>query len=145
MTLEEALIKIETLERELELAKQKGTRIIEKDFVEGPVSLLNIPVPFADYAKEDGSYYTILEKCEITTQEPIYNHDKTRFIFGYELSWEDDVYSSLEQYLVSMYGKQRRNKDYSLCGEQYFSILSYTERNRFMSENPDWIQNAVVE
>ena len=97
MTLEEAFIKIETLERELAVAKQKGTRIIEKDFVEGHVSLLDIPVPFADYLKEDGSYYTILEKCEITTQAPIYNHDKTRFIFGSELGGEEAVYSGWEE------------------------------------------------
>lgn len=113
-------------------------RIIVTNFIEGSVDLLYIPVPFADFLKEDGSYHTINSYCEVTNRELIYNHDKTRFIFGYELSDLYNITRDLKAILTTQYGKELGGKDFTVTGENKIWILTYSERNKFIAQNPNW-------
>lgn len=119
-------------------------RIIANSFIEGNVSLLDLPVPFADFLKEDGTYHSINSFCEGTNYEPIYNHDKTRFWFGYELSDLYNVTSGLKQLLVEQYGQELGGMDFTTTGENKFWVLTYSERNRFLAENPNWVVGETI-
>lgn len=114
-------------------------RIIVTNFIEGSVDLLDIPVPFADFLKEDGSYHTINSYCEVTNREPIYNADKTRFMFGYELSDLYNITRDLKAILTTQYGKELGGEDLTVVGENKIWILTYSERNEFIKINPNWV------
>lgn len=115
-------------------------RIIANNFIEASAQLLDTPVPFLDFLKEDGSYHTITTFCEANNRAVELNADETRFIFAYELSDLDNVYGSLKQLLREGYGLVGGGSDFTNVGDDLFWILTYSELQKFRSINPKWIQ-----
>ena len=139
MTLEEAILRIQELETQLAEAKELRDRgVIREKFIEGSVDLLDIEVPFADFKKEDDTYHTINSFCANTVFEPIYNSDKTRFIFGWELSDLHNVPKGIKQLLTEVYGKELGGEDFTSVGDNKIWILTYTEKKEFLQLNPNW-------
>ena len=114
-------------------------RIIANNFIEASVQLLNTEVPFADFKKEDGSYHTITTFCEANNRAVELNEDGTRFIFAYELSDLDNVYSDLKTLLRESFGLIGGGSDFTNVGDELFWILTYTELQNFREANPNWI------
>jgi len=138
--LEEANKRIEELENIIQDNQNKShIREIVTNTIEASVDLLQVQVPFADFKNEDGSFKTIPEFCQVTNRTYTLNEDKTRFTFGYELSWSKNVYGSLEGYLNNLYGKVDAKDDFLKTEENYFNILTYSERKEFLKVNPNWV------
>lgn len=138
--LEKANERIIELEKIIQANQNKSlVREIVTNTIEASVDLLQVQVPFADFKNEDGSFKTIPEFCQTTNRTYTLNEDKTRFTFGYELSWGKNVYGSLEGYLNGLYGKIDAKEDFLKTDDKYFNILTYSERKEFMKVNPNWV------
>lgn len=137
MTQTELEIENEALKAELEKLK-RGERVITDSFIEAGVDMLDEEIPFADFLKEDGTYHTIRSKCAISNRAYILNPDGTRFMFGYELSSVHEVHESLKALAVARYGREIGGTDFTEVGDKKMWILNYSQRNQFMTENPNW-------
>ena len=114
-------------------------RIIANSFIEASSSILDTPVPFNDFLKEDGTYHSINSFCEVTNRAVQYNQDKTRFIFAYELSDLHNIYGGIKEVLRNN-GLVGGGDNFTQTADNLFWILTYSEKNEFMKVNPNWKQ-----
>lgn len=119
--------------------RSNNQRVVVTNYIECGSDLLDKPVAFPDFLKEDGRYFTILDYCELNNRAVIFNNDKTRFMFGYELSDLHNIFSGLKQLLTQTYGKELGGEDFKLTGADLFWIMTYSERLEFLKLNPSWV------
>lgn len=133
----ERILELEAKVSLLESIK-KTDRVIVSNFIEGNISLCDVPVPFKDFLNEDGSYDTINQHCSKHGRDYEKSSDGTRFIFPYEVSDLFNVYGGLKEILITQLSQQLGGEDFTKTGDNLFWIMTYSEKNKFKLLNPKW-------
>lgn len=131
-----------------------NTRVIATDYIEVDSKFLNLPINLKKMLDEDGNPSTPLAYTERINGVIIYNHDKSRAMMPFEMSFDDGDYDAIIEAvsnpdLKALFDEQPTllRNDLLNTDAHIVRVLNYSKKIELMKVNENWNKEAdeVVE
>lgn len=123
-------------------------RVIPNNYIEVDAKFATLPINLKKMLDEDGKPSSAIEFTERTNGVLIYNHDKTRFIMPFEMSFEDGDYEGIVDAISNPDLKALFDgiqpillkNDLVNTDAHTVRVLNYTKKVELMKVNENWNQ-----